>query len=265
VITSNGTLAAHYEYAPFGAVTAQSGASSAVNPWRFSSEYEDDLLALVYYNYRHYDSRYGRWLTRDILEEHDSVNIYIFLSNNAVEDTDQLGMFKGADCCICAAALIGKFGGVFAGCAYGCYESQSEHYPFNKCLSDCVDKMLSLEEIIQQFKDNPAEWIGASACIICGVKAIKNICKPCSTAEKDAMQASVNLLCKQSGKLSCNRGQTLQELIASRNKMIACQAARVAINTKCFHGGNRDHRTAVNNLTKGIAKCTLLIKAKGGR
>ena len=44
---------AHYDYAPFGAPTA-SGHRAADNPFRFSSEFHDDALALVYYNYRHY-------------------------------------------------------------------------------------------------------------------------------------------------------------------------------------------------------------------
>ena len=42
VVAVDGSLAAHYNYAPFGAVTAQCGASAATNPWRFSSEYAED-------------------------------------------------------------------------------------------------------------------------------------------------------------------------------------------------------------------------------
>ena len=33
------TVAAHYEYAPFGSVLSPSGSSAASNPFRFSSEY----------------------------------------------------------------------------------------------------------------------------------------------------------------------------------------------------------------------------------
>ena len=42
---------AHYDYAPFGAPTA-SGPRAADNPFRFSSEFHDPTLALVYHNYR---------------------------------------------------------------------------------------------------------------------------------------------------------------------------------------------------------------------
>jgi hypothetical protein len=47
-------IAAHYEYAPFGAVTASTRSTSVTaydfrtyNPFRFSSEYADDTLGLV--------------------------------------------------------------------------------------------------------------------------------------------------------------------------------------------------------------------------
>ena len=66
---------AHYEYASFGAVTEATTNTvftafnvSEVNPYRFSSEYADDALGLVYYNYRHYEPVMGRWLSRDYVE-----------------------------------------------------------------------------------------------------------------------------------------------------------------------------------------------------
>ena len=65
-------IAVHYDYAPFGAVTRAISASAVIdntfttdNPFRFSSEYHDDTLGLVYYNYRHYNPIDGRWCGRD--------------------------------------------------------------------------------------------------------------------------------------------------------------------------------------------------------
>ena len=72
VVAENGDIAAHYEYAPFGAVIAQCGASTVSNPWRFSSEYAEDGTATVYYNYRHYEPETGRWMSRDPIEEKHS-------------------------------------------------------------------------------------------------------------------------------------------------------------------------------------------------
>ena len=54
VIASDCSLAAHYEYAPFGALTVSRGAFAAANPWRFSSEYYDGSMNLVQYVFRDY-------------------------------------------------------------------------------------------------------------------------------------------------------------------------------------------------------------------
>ena len=91
---------AHYEYAPFGAVTAATTNTAftafnvvETNPYRFSSEYADDTLGLVYYNYRHYNPMDGRWLRRDPVG-HLSVNgIYNFCANSFVS-LDLLGLSR---------------------------------------------------------------------------------------------------------------------------------------------------------------------------
>ena len=74
---------AHYEYAPFGALTAATTNTAftafnvaETNPFRFSSEYADDALGLVYYNYRHYEPVTGRWLQRDPSEENGGELLY---------------------------------------------------------------------------------------------------------------------------------------------------------------------------------------------
>ena len=76
-------VVAHYDYAAFGAVIAQKGDCAEANPWRFSSEYEDTDLGLVYYNYRHYEPVTGRWLSRDLSDEWSNVFIPI-----AIEEED---------------------------------------------------------------------------------------------------------------------------------------------------------------------------------
>ena len=72
-IASNNDVAAHYEYAPFGALAFSRGGSAAANPWRFSSEYAEDDAATVYYNYRHYEPVTGRWMARDPAQEKELV------------------------------------------------------------------------------------------------------------------------------------------------------------------------------------------------
>ena len=65
IVSHSGGDDTHYEYSPFGRVSAQSGAVADVNPWRFSCEFSDDELDVVYYNYRFYDSMRGTWVRRD--------------------------------------------------------------------------------------------------------------------------------------------------------------------------------------------------------
>ena len=93
--TRNG-IAAHYDYAPFGAVTRSVSASTITdntftsdNPFRFSSEYHDDTLGLVYYNYRHYNPIDGRWCGRDLV---NNSNLYLVCLNAVLNNSDLLGM-----------------------------------------------------------------------------------------------------------------------------------------------------------------------------
>ena len=95
--TRNG-IAAHYDYAPFGAVTRAISASAVVdntfitdNPFRFSSEYHDDTLGLVYYNYRHYNTTDGRWCGRDIKGEEVTKNLFNAMMNRPLNVVDLRG------------------------------------------------------------------------------------------------------------------------------------------------------------------------------
>ena len=92
-------IAAHYDYAPFGAIIRTSSATRVTNrdlisenPFRFSSEYHDAPLSLVYYNYRHYQTYVGRWCTREPLEEMASFGIYGFVRNNPIGLIDIYGL-----------------------------------------------------------------------------------------------------------------------------------------------------------------------------
>jgi len=88
----SGTLAATYDYTPFGAVAALSGAATAFNPITFSSEIGDSVLGLVHYNYRPLDTLNGRWISRDLIEEDGGLNLYEHVANNSITHIDVLGL-----------------------------------------------------------------------------------------------------------------------------------------------------------------------------
>ena len=79
----------HYKYTPFGS-HAVSGLSS--NPFCFSSEFNDGLIGLIYYNYRHYHEGAGRWVTREPFDEDEASGLYTMLDNSPAYKTDWLGL-----------------------------------------------------------------------------------------------------------------------------------------------------------------------------
>ena len=88
-------LTAHYEYSPFGQQTRAIGTYASSNPFRFSSEYYDAETGLVYYNYRYYDAKLGRWLSKDPIGEAGGSNLYFICNNNPVFYFDKNGYEMG--------------------------------------------------------------------------------------------------------------------------------------------------------------------------
>jgi len=70
VNAADGTLGAQYEYGPFGEVLRATGPLAKVNPFRFSTKYQDDETDMVYYcPGRYYIPSTGRWASRDPIAE----------------------------------------------------------------------------------------------------------------------------------------------------------------------------------------------------
>ena len=93
-------VVAHYEYDAFGEIgpiyplrdQVRRGELRYINPWRWSSEYADDITGNVYYNYRHYSPLDGRWLSRDPVENVKASMPYIAANNDMVNKRDILGL-----------------------------------------------------------------------------------------------------------------------------------------------------------------------------
>ena len=75
VYGQHGYIRTAYTYTPYGSVTMS---GDLIQPIQWSSEYHDTELALVYYNYRHYNPTDGRWLGRDSVGEIAGVNLYVY-------------------------------------------------------------------------------------------------------------------------------------------------------------------------------------------
>lgn len=94
VMSSEGEVNSHYAYSPFGApdVNHSYGVNETENFIRFSSEYSDDEIGTVYYNFRVLNPLDGRWIGRDPGEELLSCNLYWYVNNQPIGHSDWLGL-----------------------------------------------------------------------------------------------------------------------------------------------------------------------------
>ncbi|MBV4202020.1 RHS repeat domain-containing protein [Akkermansia muciniphila] len=82
-----------YEYRSYGGLVTSEGNMAQENKFRFSCEYMDDELGLIYYNYRHLNPRDGRWISRDPIMEQGGWNLFAFVNNNSISFSDKIGLF----------------------------------------------------------------------------------------------------------------------------------------------------------------------------
>ncbi len=88
---STGAVSGKYEYGPFGELIRATGPMAKLNPFRFSTKYQDDETGLLYYGCRFYNPSTGRWPSRDPMEERGGKNLYAFVNNNPITLIDALG------------------------------------------------------------------------------------------------------------------------------------------------------------------------------
>jgi len=91
-LSANGTLAAHYEYDPFGNTVVQSGPMADSFTHRFSTKPWCAVTGLSEYLFRKYSPGMGRWLSRDPIGEDGGINLYAAIHNDPVSLRDILGL-----------------------------------------------------------------------------------------------------------------------------------------------------------------------------
>jgi RHS repeat-associated protein len=92
VDATSGTATTQYEYGPFGEVIRATGSMAKLNPFRFSTKYQDDETDLLYYGYRYYNASTGTWLSRDPIGEAGGENLYAMAGNSPLDFHDILGL-----------------------------------------------------------------------------------------------------------------------------------------------------------------------------
>jgi RHS repeat-associated protein len=94
-LAADGTVAAHFEYDPFGNIVKDSystGFNATSFTYKFSTKPLDAETGLYYYQYRYYDPVTGRWPSRDPIEERGGINLYGMVLNNPIYLADLLGL-----------------------------------------------------------------------------------------------------------------------------------------------------------------------------
>jgi len=92
VNAADGTMAANYEYGPFGEVIRATGPMAKANPFRFSTKYQDDESDMLYYGHRYYKPSMGTWPSRDPIQEDGGFNIYGLVGGDCINKADLLGL-----------------------------------------------------------------------------------------------------------------------------------------------------------------------------
>jgi RHS repeat-associated protein len=88
---SDGSLAAEYDYDPYGGPVIERGIAADACPFRHRTRYYDSESWLYYYGYRYYDPSTTKWISKDPLGEKGGWNLTCFCSNDPVNRFDPTG------------------------------------------------------------------------------------------------------------------------------------------------------------------------------
>ena len=88
--TNSGSIRTSYTYSPYGSVM-ESG--NTWQPIQWSSEYKDEELGLMYYNYRYYNPTDGKWITRDPIPIKTNIRQYTYANNSSIMSFDVRGLY----------------------------------------------------------------------------------------------------------------------------------------------------------------------------
>lgn len=99
VTDSSGFVQAQYSFDPYGRVTKLQGGLDV--DFRYAGYYFHQRSALSMTRTRAYDSRFGKWINRDPIQEFGGINLYQYCGNTPVLLTDPSGLFAFSSkiCC----------------------------------------------------------------------------------------------------------------------------------------------------------------------
>ena len=91
LVNSSGSIVARYQYDPYGNTTLVSGTNLAT--FQYAGLYSHQLSGLQLADFRAYDSKTGRWLSRDpVGEAFGGLNVYEYCDDLPVDAIDVTGL-----------------------------------------------------------------------------------------------------------------------------------------------------------------------------
>jgi len=121
---------------------------------------------------------------------------------------------------------------------------------FDGAVGTFVDKVNSWEKYINDFISKAAAFLSNPG--------------NCTKEEHYQLQQAVNEACSPALITACKKGQDCDVLKESLRKFKACIAARIAINDKCYDGGDAGHLEQVAIMTNGADNCIEILKEDCG-
>ena len=143
--SSDGSIAAHYDYSPFGETLVASGPLASTFTHRFSTKPWCPVTGFCEYQMRKYRPDIGRWMSRDPMGEEGGLNLYAACDNDIVLYCDVIGLYRWI------AIYYSKPDSPEFQRAAETYKQEIENLQsFNK---SCDEVMLKGVQTIQDFRD----------------------------------------------------------------------------------------------------------------
>lgn len=132
----------------------------------------------------------------------------------------------------------------------------------NAKVSDWRNRKKTFDGLVGAFINRIISWEKNINDFISKAEAFLTDYGKCTKEEHYQLQQAVKNACKLPPLEACDASQDCLTLKSNYNHFMACYAARVEINNKCYDGGDLGHSIAADNALRGANNCRIIIQAQ---